>query len=126
MLSAYISACGAIDKGVMSQMCNTFATWFRPSPFSEMMAELQCKHHAELELMYLDAAHHYGLHGALQVPSFSTFSDKLRYAASPPSVQYLKAMFTDWVSAHRVFIEHAQACLPANIMKVDHTFDVCF
>jgi hypothetical protein len=35
-------------------------------------------------------------------------------------------MFTDWVSAHQTFIEHAQACLPANVMKVDHTFDVCF
>jgi hypothetical protein len=61
----------------MSQMCNTFATWFGPSPFSEMMAEMQRKHHAELELMYLDAACHYGLHGTLQIPSFSTFSDKL-------------------------------------------------
>jgi hypothetical protein len=110
----------------MSQMCNTFATRFGPSPFSEMMAELQCKHHTELELMYLDAARHYGLHGALQILAFSTFSDKLRYAASSPSVQYLKAMFMDWVSAHRTFIECAQACLPANVMKVDHTFDVYF
>jgi hypothetical protein len=125
MFSAYISACGAIDKRVMSQMCNTFVTRFGPSPFLEMMAELQCKHHAELELLYLNAACHYGLQGALQVPSFSMFSDKLQYAASPPSVQYLKAMFMDWVSAHRVFIQRAQACLPANVMKVDHTFNVC-
>ena len=126
MFSAYISTCGAIDKGVMSQMCNTFATQFGPSPFSEVMAELQCKHHVELELMYLNAACHYGLHGALQVPSFSMFSDKLRYTASPLSVQYLKAIFMDWVSAHQVFIECAQACLLANVMKVDHTLDVCF
>lgn len=106
-------------------MCNTFATRFEPSPFAEMVAELQCKHHAELELMYLDAAQHYHLHGTAQVPPFFPFNDRLHYADASPSVQYLKAMFTDWVSTHRVFIEHAQACLPANVMKVDHTFDVC-
>ena len=43
---------------------------------------------------------------------------------APPSVQYLKAMFVDYISAHRVFIDRAQACLPADVMKVDHTFDV--
>jgi len=45
-------------------MQNTFATHFGPSPFAEMMAELQQQHHAELELMYLDAARHYGLYSA--------------------------------------------------------------
>jgi hypothetical protein len=35
-------------------------------------------------------------------------------------------MFVDWVSAYRVFIECAQACLPADVMKVDHTFDVSY
>ena len=79
MFSAYISACSTIDKGVMSQMCNAFATQFGPSPFLEMMAELQCKHHVEHELMYFNAACHYSLHGALQVPSFSMFSNKLWY-----------------------------------------------
>src|SRR6267154_2230413 len=95
---AYITACGAVDRGVMSQMHNTFVTQFRPSPFAEMVAELQRKHHAELELMYLDAAHHYNLYCAAQIPPFSPFNDRLRYAGAPPSVQYLKAMFTDWVS----------------------------
>lgn len=125
MIVAYISACGAIDKVMMSQLCNTFATRFGPSPFSEMMSELQRKHHAELELMYFDAARHYNLYGSEQIPDFSSFQDPLRYAGSPPSVQYLKAMFTDWLTAHRIFIERAQACLPADVMKVDHTFDVC-
>jgi len=123
---AYITACGAVDKEVMSQMCNTFATRFGPSPFAEMVAELQRKHHAELELMYLDAARHYNLHGEAQIQPFSSFNDKLRYAGAPPSVQYLKAMFTDWATAYRVFMERAQACLPANVMKVDHTFAVRF
>ena len=109
----------------MSQMRNTFATRFGPSPFAEMMSELQHQHHAELELMYLEYARHHGLHGK-QVKEFSSFGDPLRYAGSPPSVQYLKAMFVDWVGAYRVFIERAQACLPADVMKVDHTFDVSY
>jgi hypothetical protein len=91
-----------------------------------MMAELQRKHHAGLELMYLDAARHYHLYGPGQIPEFSSFHDPLRYAGSPPSVQYLKAMFVDWLTAHRIFIERAQASLPADVMKVDHTFDVRF
>ncbi|KAJ3818006.1 hypothetical protein F5880DRAFT_1687260 [Lentinula raphanica] len=107
----------------MSLMCNTFATRFGPSPFAELMSELQYKHHAELELMYLDAARSYGLYGPAQVPAFSSFADPLRYAGAPPSVHYLKAMFVDWVTAHRTFLERAQACLPADVMKVDHTFD---
>ena len=45
-------------------MQNTFATRFGPSLFAEMMAELQRQHHTELELMYLDAACHYGLYGS--------------------------------------------------------------
>jgi hypothetical protein len=109
---------------MMSQMCNTFATRFGPSPFADMTSELQHSHHAELELMYYEAARSLGLHGS-SIPSFSSFGDPLRYAGSSPSVHYLKAMFVDWLIAHRIFIERAQASLPANVMKVDHTFDVC-
>jgi hypothetical protein len=86
--------------------------------------ELQRQHHAELELMYLDAARHYGLYGSEQISQFSPFHDRKHYAGAPPSVQYLKAMFVDYITAHRVFIDRAQACLPADVMKVDHTFDV--
>jgi len=109
---AYISPHGAIDRGVMSQMRNTFSTRFGPSPFAEMIAELQRQHHAELELMYLDAARHYGLYGSEQISQFSPFHDRKHYVGAPPSVQYLKAMFVDYITAHRV------------VMKVDHTFDV--
>lgn len=108
----------------MAQMCNTFATRFGPSPFAEMISELQRKHHALLELMYMDAALHDGRYGPQEIPKFSSFDDPMGYAGAPPSVHYLKAMFVDWVTAHRVFIERAQACLPADVMKVDHTFDV--
>ena len=88
------------------------------------MAELQQQHHTELELMYLDAAHHYGLYGPEQVPQFSPFHDQKHYAGAPPSVPYLKALFVDYITAHHVFIDRAQACLPADVMKVDHTFNV--
>jgi hypothetical protein len=108
----------------MSQMRNMFSTRFGPSPFAEMIAELQRQHHAELELMYLDAARHYGLYGSEQISQFSPFHDRKHYAGAPPSVQYLKAMFVDYITAHQVFIDCAQACLPADVMKVDHTFDV--
>jgi len=109
---------------MMSQMCNGFATRFGPAPFAEMASELQHYHHAELELMYYDAARSLGLHGPGLISLFSSFGDPLRYAGSSPSVHYLKAMFVDWLIAHRIFIERAQASLPANVMKVDHTFDV--
>lgn len=110
---------------MMALMCTTFVTRFGPSPFAEMVSEHQRKHHAELELMYLDAAQHFGLHGPSQVPGFSAFNDPSHYGGAPPSVPYLKAMYTDWTAAYRVFLERAQACLPADVLKVDHTFAVC-
>jgi hypothetical protein len=104
-------------------MCNTFATRFGPAPFSDMVSELQRKHHAELELMYLDACRSLGLYGE-QIPAFSSFDDSFGYAGSSPSIHYLKAMFVDWLLAHRVFIERVQASHAAEVLKVDHTFDV--
>ncbi len=104
-------------------MCNTFATHFSPAPFAEMTSELQHNYHTQFELMYYDAACSLGLRGSL-IPSFSSFGDSLQYAGSSPSVHYLNAMFVDWLMAHQIFIEQAQTSLPANVMKVDHTFDV--
>lgn len=106
-------------------MCNTFSTRFGPSPVSELIAELQHKHHATIELMYYAAAQHLGFRGP-DIPTFSEFRDMMGYSGRPASVQYLKAMFVDWVTAHRVFIERIQSSLPADVMKVDHTFDVSF
>jgi hypothetical protein len=124
IIPAYISANGAIDKRLMSLMCNTFATRFGPALFAEMMSEIQRKCHMELELMYYAAARSTALYGRVQIPAFSAFDDPMGYAGITTSVRYIKAMFVDWVSAHRTFIERAQACLPADVMKVDHTFDV--
>ncbi|KAK7008393.1 hypothetical protein R3P38DRAFT_3590350 [Favolaschia claudopus] len=55
---------------------------------------------------------------------FSSFDDPKGYAGSPPSAPYLKGLFTDVVSAHRVFIERDTATKPLTIAKADHTFDV--
>ena len=65
-----------------------------------------------------------GLYGPEQVPQFSPFHDRKHYVGASPSVPYLKALFVDYITAHRVFIDRAQACLPADVMKVDHTFNV--
>ncbi|KAJ7707928.1 hypothetical protein B0H16DRAFT_1824162 [Mycena metata] len=116
---AYISARGAVSKTIMRLMCNTFATRFGPSPFSEMVSEVQHRHHAEGELMYLAAVIFYGQRGCKQ---FSSFEDRQGYAGSPPSVGYVKGLFTDFVSAHRIYIERDISSLPLTIAKADHTF----
>lgn len=54
----------------------------------------------------------------------SAFDGRNRYAGSPPSVPYLKALFTDVISAHRIYIERDIATLPLTVATADHTFDV--
>ncbi|KAJ6482041.1 hypothetical protein C8R47DRAFT_1283386 [Mycena vitilis] len=117
---AYISSRGAISKVVMWQMCNTFSTRFGPSPFSQMVSEVQHRHHADGELMYLAAVLFFGRRGCKQ---FSKFDDREGYAGSPPSVPWLKALFTDFMAAHRIYIERYIGTLPLTISKADHTFD---
>ncbi|KAJ7719793.1 hypothetical protein DFH07DRAFT_784561 [Mycena maculata] len=104
---------------MMWLMCNTFATRFGPSPFSEMVSEVQHRYHADAELMYLAAVIFYGQRGRKQ---FSKFDDRQGYAGSPPSVGYLKGLFTDFVTAHRIYIERYISSLPLTIAKADHTF----
>ncbi len=95
-----------------------------PSPFSEMVLELQSKYHARCELAYYAAAAHYERHGKEQIPAFSAFNDPTGFAGSPPSTGYLTAMYTDYVNAHCIYMDRAQAALPLDVAKVDHTFDV--
>ena len=104
-------------------MSNTFATRFGPAPFSELVSEIQHRFHADGELIYLAAADFYGQR---EVTPFSAFDDRNGYAGSPPSVKYLKAMFTDNLTAHRIFLERDISTLPLGIAKADHTFDVSF
>ncbi|KAJ7215023.1 hypothetical protein GGX14DRAFT_696572 [Mycena pura] len=117
---AFLSNCGALDKVIISMMGCTFATRFGPAPCSELFSELQRKHHDEVELMYLDGARHLQVDN---VPPFSPFADKSGWAGAPPSTQYLKAMFVDSVQSRRVYLERGFACLPARVLKADHTFD---
>jgi len=108
---------------MVAEMANTYATRLGPAPYSQLVSELQHCHHAELELMYLAAAEHFGLEG-LQVPPFSAFNDPLLYAGAPPSVQYCKSMFTDWFASVRIYLERTIAALPATRLAGDHTFNV--
>ncbi|KAJ7790501.1 hypothetical protein B0H14DRAFT_2625938 [Mycena olivaceomarginata] len=118
---AYISAHGAISTLMMRQMSNTFSTRLGPAPFPELVSEIQHREHADRELMYLAAANFYGVQ---DVMPFSVFDDPEGYAGSPPSVKYLKAVFTDFLSAIRIFIDRYTSTLPLDIAKADHTFDV--
>ncbi|KAF9020332.1 hypothetical protein BDZ89DRAFT_1203851 [Hymenopellis radicata] len=120
---AYISTRGALDKPMMWQLASGTVKRLGPSPFSEMVSELQYRDHASCELIYYSAALCFGLHGKAQVPQFSSFTDANGFAGCPPSTGYLKAMYTDYIGAHRIFMDRAQAALPLDIAKVDHTFD---
>jgi hypothetical protein len=102
-------------------MSNTFSSRFGPAPFSELVSEIQHREHADRELMYLAAANFYGQPVTTQ---FSAFDDPNGYAGSVPSVKYLKAMFTDFIAAVRIFIERDIATLPLDAAKADHTFNV--
>ncbi|KAJ7938082.1 hypothetical protein B0H13DRAFT_2261376 [Mycena leptocephala] len=117
---AYISARGAVSKLMMWQMSNTFATRFGPAPFSELVSEIQHRFHMGGELMYFGAANFYG---QSTVKRFSAFNDREGYARSPPSVPYLKGLFTDYIKAHRIYIERDVATKPLTVGKGDHTFD---
>ncbi|KAK7008390.1 hypothetical protein R3P38DRAFT_3590324, partial [Favolaschia claudopus] len=101
-------------------MRNSFSHRHGAAPFAEMVAEVQYLSQADNELMYTAAANSYGQTGLQQ---FSSFDDPKGYAGSPPSAPYLKGLFTDVVSAHRVFIERDTATKPLTIAKADHTFD---
>ncbi|KAJ7474233.1 hypothetical protein FB451DRAFT_1398222 [Mycena latifolia] len=102
-------------------MSNTFAARFGPAPFSELVSEIQHRFHADGELMYLAAADFYG---QSKVKSFSAFDDPQGYSGSPPSVSYLKALFTDNVAAYRIYIERYIASLPLTVGSGDHTFQL--
>ncbi|KAK7019948.1 hypothetical protein R3P38DRAFT_2536008 [Favolaschia claudopus] len=118
---AYISPRGAISKLMVRLMRNSFSHRLGAAPFAEMVAEVQYLSHADSELMYTAAANSYGQTGLTR---FSAFDDPKGYAGSPPSAPYLKGLFTDVISAHRIYIERDTATKPLTIAKADHTFDV--
>ncbi|CAK5282204.1 unnamed protein product [Mycena citricolor] len=121
---AYHSQRAAIDKIMMWMFNSCIVKRLGPSPFSDLASEIQHRLHARNELMYYSAAEHYEFYGTEQIPQFSKFSDPLGYAGSPPSVGYLRSMYTSYITAHRTYMDRAQAALPLDIAKADHTFDV--
>ncbi|KAK7007114.1 hypothetical protein R3P38DRAFT_2792992 [Favolaschia claudopus] len=118
---AYISPRGAISKLMVRLMRNSFSHRLGAAPFAEMVTEVQYLSHADSELMYTAAANSYGQTGLTR---FSAFDDPKGYAGSPPSAPYLKGLFTDVISAHRIYIERDTATKPLTIAKADHTFHV--
>ncbi|KAJ7695629.1 hypothetical protein B0H17DRAFT_1198415 [Mycena rosella] len=84
-----------------------------------MVSEVQHRYHADGEMMYLATVIYYGQRGCKQ---FSKFDDRQGYAGSLPSVGYLKGLFTDFVTAHHIYIERDISSLPLTIAKADHTF----
>jgi hypothetical protein len=104
-----------------------FATCFGPEPFTALLAEMRHLDHAHWELLYLAAIHPSSTSTNTHSPEpFSAFDDKECYAGTQPSKHYCKAVFVDWMRAHRPFFDHVMASLPATILKADHTFGVSF
>ncbi|KIK54977.1 hypothetical protein GYMLUDRAFT_1021476 [Collybiopsis luxurians FD-317 M1] len=118
---AFLSACGGIDKSLMAELRCTSATRFGAGPYSALVDEMQRRHHAELELMYLACAHSHGFSGS-QIPLFSAFNDASLFAGAPPSTQYMRAMFTDWFAAFRIYLECDLASTSGTRLAGDHTF----
>ncbi|KAJ7810654.1 hypothetical protein B0H14DRAFT_3756839 [Mycena olivaceomarginata] len=83
-------------------LTNRFFKTCGPFAILPAVSELQRRHHARIELMYYSAAIHFGLHGKDQIPQFSAFANPAGYAGCPPSTGYFKAMFADWIGAHRI------------------------
>ncbi|KAF8188822.1 hypothetical protein K438DRAFT_1764080 [Mycena galopus ATCC 62051] len=116
---AYLSTRSAIDKQVMVEVVNLFSSRVGPAPYAELYSESQRRAHAERELIWLAAAEH---HGFTDLPPFSSFDDRLGYGGSSMSVKYIRAMFVDWFSAHRIFMDRCMAANSGLKLANDHTF----
>ena len=123
---ALLTARAALDKSLMSVMQTCFATRFGPEPFAALLAEMRYLDHAHRELLYLSALSA-SAESAYPVDHqpFSAFGDKERYGGTVPSKNYCKAVFVDWMRAHRPFFDRVMASLPGTVLKGDHTFWVC-
>jgi hypothetical protein len=106
----------------MAVMQTLFASRFGPDPFASLLCEMRHLTHANLELIYLGACASRPQKST--PPSFSAFEDKKRYAGTHPSTTYCKAVFVDYSSAHRVYLDRVMASLPGEVLKGDHTFKV--
>ena len=105
----------------MAELHCTSATWFGAGPYSVLVDEMQHRHHAELELMYLTCAQSHRFSGP-QIPLFSAFNDASLFAGAPPSTQYMRAMFTNWFAAFQIYLECDLALTSGTQLAGDHTF----
>ena len=48
--TAFLTTRSAVDKLMVAEMANTFATRLGPGPYSQLVSELQHRHHAQVEL----------------------------------------------------------------------------
>ncbi|KAJ3842724.1 hypothetical protein F5878DRAFT_697092 [Lentinula raphanica] len=118
---AFLSNRGGIDKSLMAELRSTSANRFGATPYAELVSELQRRHHSTLELSYLACAQSHGFQKS-QVPPFSPFDNPLQFAGAVPSPQYMKAMFTDWFAAYRIYMERDLASTSGLRLSGDHTF----
>ncbi|KAJ3821689.1 hypothetical protein F5880DRAFT_1485618, partial [Lentinula raphanica] len=118
---AFLSSRGGIDKSLMAELRSTSANRFGATPYAELVSELQRRYHSTLELSYLACAQSHGFQKD-QVPPFSPFEDPLQFAGAAPSPQYMKAMFTDWFAAYRIYMERDLASTSGLRLSGDHTF----
>jgi hypothetical protein len=121
---AYLTNRSAVDKLMVAEMANTFASRFGPAPFTKLVSELQRRHHAELELQYLAAAEHFGFHGPSQIPQFSPFDSTQGFAGCNLSVKYTKNVFIEWFNSVRIYFERVMASQGGIRLAGDHTFSV--
>ncbi|KAF7371680.1 hypothetical protein MVEN_00024200 [Mycena venus] len=115
---AYLTTRSAVDKQTMVEVVSLFTSRVGPGPYAELFSETQYHVHAERELMWLAAAEHNGFNNV----DFSSFDDPLKYGGVGLSVKYIRAIFVDWFSAHRISMDRAMASLPGTKLSGDHTF----
>jgi hypothetical protein len=122
--SAYVTARSAMDKNLMAVMRTLYSGRFGPEPFAKLLGEMRHLRHSRMELIYLAECLSRPLPAGSSRAPFSAFDDSDRYAGTHPSTQYCKAVFVDWMRAHRVYFDRVMASLPGGILKGDHTFKV--
>ncbi|KAK7005521.1 Werner syndrome ATP-dependent helicase [Favolaschia claudopus] len=119
---AFITARAAIDKNLLSLMRGVFNSRCGPKPFSDVLSEMHHLDHAQRELIYVAALRSSPTPIPASPEQFSTYDDKLRFCGSTPSANYCKAVFVDWMQAHRQYHDRVTASLPGKILRGDHTF----
>ncbi|KAK6993005.1 hypothetical protein R3P38DRAFT_3372035 [Favolaschia claudopus] len=102
---AFITARAAIDKNLLSLMRGVFNSRCGPKPFADVLSEMHHLDHGQRELIYLAALRSSPTAVPTSPEQFSAYNDKLRFCGSTPSPNYCKAVFVDWLQAHRPYYD---------------------